>query len=236
MIPAERVKAVKDELNAAAEQTYAAFSSSLLPKTEHLLGVRVPLLRKIARREAKSGWKAFLHAADDSSFEMVMLQGMVIGYATADPEEIIDELDRFVPKITNWSVCDSTVSTLKTAETHPDIFFSYASSCIDSDREYTVRFGIVMLLMHFINDRYYSSVLDLLNRPAFPGYYASMAAAWAVSVLYVKYPNETETWLSTCVLDDATFEKALRKIRESFRVSDTEKKRLNSLNRHSLMR
>lgn len=229
--PADRIQTVKEELNAAADTKYAAFSSSLLPGTDRLLGVRIPVLREIAKREVKSGWKEFIRSADDSSFEMVMLQGMVIGYAKAAPEEIIEELDRFVPKITNWSICDSTVATLKIAEKSPESFFAYAVSCMKSDREFTVRFGIVMFLMHFINDTYFQQVLDLLNRPAYPGYYASMAAAWAVSVLFAKYPDKTESWLSVCKLDDQTFNRSLQKIRESFRVDDATKKRLNALKR-----
>lgn len=229
--PAKRIHAVKQELNAAAETKYAAFSSSLLPGTGNVLGVRLPTLREIAKREAKAGWKDFLSSADDSSFEMIMLQGMVIGYAKATPAEIIEELEKFVPKIANWSICDSTVATLKIAEKYPEPFLAYVSSCMKSDREFTVRFGIVMLLMHFIDDTYYKSALDLLDRPEFPGYYASMAAAWAVSVLYIKYPNETEKWFSTCRLDDQTFNKSLQKIRESFRVDTKTKERLNALKR-----
>lgn len=229
--PAKRIQAVKQELNTAAETKYATFSSSLLPGTKNLLGVRIPILREIAKREANTGWKEFLHAADDSSFEMVMLQGMVIGYAKATPEDIITELEMFVPKITNWSICDSTIATLKLAKKYPKPFFTFASSCMKSNSEFTVRFGIVMLLMHFINDTYYKSVLNLLNHPTFPGYYASMATAWAVSVLYIKYPKETDIWLSSCILDNQTFNKAIQKIRESFKIDKKTKERLNTYRR-----
>lgn len=230
-IPADRIGAVKEELAAAAEPDYAAFSSSLLPGTKNVLGIRIPKLREIARREANAGWKSFLRAADDSSFEMVMLQGLIIGYAKASPEEIIEELQRFVPKIDNWSICDSTAATLRRAETDPEPFFSHAVSCMESGREFTVRFGIVMLLMHFIDDIHQASVRTLLDRTAYPGYYASMAAAWAVSVLYIRYPDETEPWLSSCSLDNATFNRSIQKIRESFRVDAAAKKRLANLKR-----
>ncbi len=233
---AERIKAVKKELLELSEGTYATFSRSLIPGADNLLGVRIPKLRTIAKREAKNDWLEFLRAADESSFEMIMLQGMVIGYAKSPPETIIEELEKYVQKITNWSLCDSPAATLKISEKYPDLFFTYALKCLESTKEFTVRFGIVLLLMHFSNDMYYRNVLKVLNQPSYPGYYASMAAAWAVSVLFVKYPEDTEKWLKTCRLDDQTFEKSIRKIRESYCVSKDAKKRVCEMRRQSSIR
>ena len=211
------------------QKQYRKFSSGLLPGSGNLLGVRIPSLREIAKREAKAGWHEYLAGASDDSFEEIMLQGLVIGYAKAAPEELCRALDCFVPKIDNWSVCDSTAMTISAAKKYPEIFFAYAKKCMAGDTEFSMRFGIVLLLAHFINDEYYTEVLALLNRHEFPGYYAKMAAAWAVSVGYVKYPVETELWMKDCLLDDETFNKAVQKIKESYRVSKDAKKRVGMM-------
>ena len=102
---------VKSELEGLAEPEYQKFSASLLPGVENILGVRIPKLRVIAKRIAKENWKEFLEDAKDDSFEEILLQGLVIGYAKANPTESITALDAFLPKIDNWSVCDSTAMT-----------------------------------------------------------------------------------------------------------------------------
>lgn len=217
------------ELHSLADQKYQKFASSLLPGTEAVLGVRIPDLRTIARRLAEEDWKKALHILSDETFEEILLQGLVIGYAKAEPEEILSALEEFVPKINNWSVCDSTVMTLKIANKYPGTFFSYARECIDSGSEFSVRFGLVMMLDHFIDDVHVQSVLASVNEALLDGYYAKMAAAWAVSVCYVKYPELTNKWLQTTNLDTWTFNKSIQKIKESYRVPNEDKKRLSLL-------
>lgn len=221
---------VKSELEGLAEPEYQKFSASLLPGVENILGVRIPKLRVIAKRIAKENWKEFLEDAKDDSFEEILLQGLVIGYAKANPTEIITALDAFLPKIDNWSVCDSTAMTLKAAKDHP-AYFGYAQSCIAEETEFSVRFGLVLLMSHFVSDDYIESVLETIENAELPGYYAKMAAAWAVSVCYVKYPERTEEWLSSAKLDDWTFNKSIQKIKESLRVSEEDKARLDSMKR-----
>jgi len=221
---------VRSELEALAEPEYQQFSASLLPGVENILGVRIPKLRVIAKRIAKENWKDFLDDAKDDSFEEILLQGLVIGYAKANPTEIINALDVFIPKINNWSVCDSTAMTLKAAKNHP-AYFGYADACLAEGTEFSIRFGIVLLMSHFVSDEYIDSVLEKIETAELPGYYAKMAAAWAVSICYVKYPEKTEDWLKGASLDDWTFNKSIQKIKESLRVSDAEKKRLEGMKR-----
>ena len=224
-----KAEEIRQELESLAEEKYRKFYSRLIPGSTHLLGVRIPKLREIAKREAKSNWREYLKDASDSSFEEIMLQGLVIGYAKAEPEEICQLLDIFVPKVDNWSVCDSTAMTIQTIKKYPGIFFSYAKKCIAKGTEFSVRFGLVLLLSHFITDDYYKKVLDLINRCEFTGYYAKMAAAWLISVCYVKYQEITENWLQVAQIDAWTFNKAIHKIRESYRVSDRDKNRISLL-------
>jgi 3-methyladenine DNA glycosylase AlkD len=221
---------VRSELLSLAEPDYQKYSASLLPGVDNILGVRIPKLRIIAKRIAKENWKEFLDDAKDDSFEEILLQGLVIGYAKANPTEIITALDSFVPKINNWSVCDSTAMTLKAAKNHP-AFFGYADACLAEGTEFSVRFGIVLLMAHFVSDDYIDSVLEKIESAELPGYYAKMAAAWAVSVCYVKYPEKTEEWLASSKLDDWTFNKSIQKIKESYRVSAEDKNRLDSMKR-----
>ena len=88
-----------------------------------------------------------------------------------------------------------------------------------------------MLLDHLITGDYIGRVLEALDSMSPAGYYAQMAIAWAVSIAYVKFPEETGSYLRRCRLDDFTYNKALQKAVESRRVSDEDKVRLRAMKR-----
>ena len=104
---------IREQLFELAEDEYKQFSSSLLPGIDNLLGVRLPALRKIAKQIAKKDWRSYLENADEIYFEEIMLQGMVLGYINDDIEDVLGYIVDFVPKINNWSVCDSFCVGLK---------------------------------------------------------------------------------------------------------------------------
>ena len=116
---------IKEQLSLLAEPAYRDFSSSLLPVTEHILGVRLPALRKLA----KENWLENLARCTQDSFEEIMLQGFIIGYAKAPLPDILEQIAAFLPKINNWSVCDSFCITLKAAGENPASYPVRSSPC-----------------------------------------------------------------------------------------------------------
>ena len=222
---------IKAELVRLAEPEYAVFSRRLLPGTENVLGVRLPLLRRLARRIAKGDWAAYLDTAGDGSFEEVMLQGMVIGAICAPPQEVLARTAAFVPKIDNWSVCDSFCSGLKLARTHPEPVWEFLQPYFEDPRPFAVRFAVVMLLFYYLDDAHIDRVLSLLDGVRQPDYYARMAVAWAVSIAYVRFPEKTLAYLKTCSLDDFTYNKALQKAVESRCVGEPARSLLRAMKR-----
>jgi 3-methyladenine DNA glycosylase AlkD len=160
-----------------------------------------------------------------------MLQGMVIGYAKADVEETLRYVADFVPKIDNWSVCDSFCSGLKFAKTNKRRVWDFLQPYLASENEYDVRFGVVMRLQYYMDEEHIHFVLGLLDRVRHEGYYAKMAVAWALSICYVKFPEPTMAYLNNNTLDDVTYNKALQKITESYRVDQETKTLIRSMKR-----
>ena len=214
---------IRAELLKLAEPDYQVFASRLLPGTPHILGVRLPYLRKMAQKIVKEGATSFLSEREMVYFEEVMLRGMVIGYLKNLPlERHLYYIKEFVPLIDNWSVCDSFCSGLKVVGRHPEYFWSEVTAYLKSTNEFEVRFGVVMLLNYYVNNRYVEQVLGLLEETMHSGYYVRMAIAWAISVCYVNYPQLTLRYLQKTTLDTFTYNKALQKIRESLKTdSDT---------------
>lgn len=229
---------IKMCLEQIAEEDYKKFNENLLPGTEHVLGVRMPKLRTLAKEVAKEDFRTYLDeahekiSADQSSYhEEIMLEGLVIAYAKMELEERFFYLDRFVPKIHNWAVCDCCSNTYKFMEKYQEESFAYIEKYLHSQREYELRFGIVSLLDHFMNDTYIDQVLAICECTRHEGYYVKMAVAWTLSICYVKYPAKTRMLLEKNTMDDFTHNKTIQKIRESYRVSKEEKEELKKLKR-----
>ena len=149
--------------------------------------------------------------------------GMVIGLAVMDFDERLSLLDIFVPIIDNWAVCDIAIGDLKSVKKNKDKMYEYVQKYLNSDREYEVRFAVVVLMQYFIEDDYIDKVLQIYDNVEHEGYYVKMAVAWAISVCFVKYRKLTIEYLNNSNLDNFTYNKALQKIRESNRVSKEDK-------------
>ena len=198
----------------------------MLPGTPDILGVRLPILRKMAKQIAKENWREFLNQNDDIYFEEIMLRGMVIGYIKdISIHEVMKHIQIFVPQINNWSVCDSFCSGLKITKQYQKQFWPMITSYLSSDQEFEVRFAVVMLLIYYVDNQYVTDVLRELDQVQHSGYYVRMAIAWAISACYVSYPHLTLSYLKQTQLDTFTYNKALQKISESMK-SDIKTKEL----------
>jgi 3-methyladenine DNA glycosylase AlkD len=124
-----------------------------LPSIDNILGVRLPPLRKLAKAIAKEDWHSFTATADNEYFEEVMLQGIVIGYAKADIEEILRYVVEFVPKLI-IGLCDSFCSGFKFTKDNMRRVWDFIQPFLISKEEYAVRFGIVILLDFYVNEEY----------------------------------------------------------------------------------
>lgn len=222
---------IRKQIFELIDTDYQKFSAALIPNINNVLGVRLPELRKIAKIIAKGDWRTYLETTEDEYFEEIMLQGMVIGYVKADIEELLFYVASFVPKINNWSVCDSFCTGLKFTKENKERVWEFLQPYLSSKKEYEIRFGAVMLLDFYIETEYIDRVLNLLDLVKHERFYAKMAVAWAVSICYVKLPDSTMEYLRNNTLDNFTYNKALQKIIESNRVDKETKSLIRSMKR-----
>ncbi|MEC2075366.1 DNA alkylation repair protein [Metabacillus fastidiosus] len=222
---------IRKQIFELIDTDYQKFAAALIPNINNILGVRPPELRKIAKKIAKDDWHTYLETAENEYFEEIMLQGMVIGYVKTNMEEILPYVAAFVPKIDNWSVCDSFCTGLKFTKENKRLVWEFLQPYLSSEKEYEIRFGVVMLLNFYIETEYIGKVLNLLEGVKHEGFYAKMAVAWALSICYVKIPDLTMEFLKNNMLDDFTYNKALQKIVESNRVNKETKSLIRSMKR-----
>ncbi|EOS25647.1 hypothetical protein C806_01774 [Lachnospiraceae bacterium 3-1] len=222
---------IRKQLEQQKEPEFQQFIAKLLPGVEPILGVRLPMLRKLAKQLAKGDWKKYLCYAVDDSYEEIMLQGMVLGYAKGDLQEKKEYLERFIPKIDNWSVCDSACSTIKLAQRQPQEMWEFLQPYLKSTQEFHIRFGLVQLLDYYVNETYLFQVLEAVQQVKQEDYYVNMAQAWLISICYREFPKETFPVLRENSLNDFTHNKAIQKITESLKVPKEEKEQVRKLKR-----
>lgn len=206
---------IQIELEKHAEEKYRKFASGLLPGVKDIIGVRLPELRKMAKRMARADWRENLHQLSDDTFEEIMLQVMMIGYVDCTAGERLEMIRWFVPKIDNWSVCDSFCSGLKFIKSEQACVFLFLQPYLVSEKEFEQRFASVILLDYYIDDNWLSRTVEALEQIRAEGYYAKMAVAWAMAECYLHFPDEIMPILRQNTLDPQVQQKTLQKIIES---------------------
>lgn len=185
-------------------------------------GISVPELRKFAKQIAKSDYITFVENNDFSSYELKLLHAFVLGYIKSDIQTLLQYFKDFIPQVDDWAVNDSLCQNFKIARKYPDEIWKFLMRYKKSKKEFESRIVSVMLLSHYLNDKYIDKVISILDKLNTDDYYSQMGVAWAFATIMSKYPNKCIEYLKSdnCNLNKTTYNKSLQKIRESFRISD----------------
>lgn len=219
-----------NELKSKADEAYKQFSSALIPGVEGILGVRIPEIRKIAKKYAntREGFE-FLSELPHSCHDENMLHGIMIGYTRAERRMLEKLILDFIPHVDNWAVCDSFVSSLKKFFKDKKNGLSLVRKLINTTSAYKIRFALVSLLNYYLDGEYTEEALKLTLSVSNGDYYVKMAQAWLMSVCLVKQYEKALPILEEKLLSPWVHNKSIQKAKESFRISDERKAYLNSL-------
>ena len=211
------------------DNKYKEFHSSLVLNSKYeMIGIRIPIMRDIVKKIARSNIEEFLEYAQDKYYEEVMIQGLVISHIK--DEKMFNKYFKFhINKIDNWALCDTFCSSIKIIEKYEEKYFTEAIKLALNKEEFISRIGLVMILNHFISQKNLDNIFDTLNKIQSDKYYINMAEAWLLCETYIKYPKETKRFLKKNSLNKFTQNKAISKIHDSYRVSKEEKLLLNML-------
>ncbi|MDE7301002.1 MAG: DNA alkylation repair protein [Clostridia bacterium] len=215
------------ELKSYAEPEYAAFHSRLLKNDDiNVLGVRVPTLRKLAKRYKNSIDP--LICLNDDYYEVTFIK--LTAVSLLPWEEFIKYVDKCVSLIDNWATCDCFAP--KCIAKHKDEFLPYIFSYTDSDKEFTQRLALTTLLHFYVEEKYLQTIFDTVRKDVDLNlYYVHMAAAWLIAEVLVKYYDDGVEFLKRNTLDTKTHNKAIQKACESYRLTKEQKDFLRGLKR-----
>lgn len=225
-------KYIKENLKDLVDEKYRSFHTKLCPNVNNILGIRVPVLRNYAKELNKKYESKYLLAnIGNDYYEEIMLQGMIIGLNKKFTfKELANYIKDFVPKIDNWAICDTFCSGLKITQKYKNEMFELIKDYLKFNKEFELRFAIVMLLDYYIEKQYLQRLFEIFNNVKSDKYYVKMAVAWAISICLIKFYDEAVEYLeSDSKLDEWTHNKAIQKAIESYRLTKEQKEKIKML-------
>ena len=219
-------------------EEYATFNKRIVKTSKTVIGVRMPDLRKLAKKVAKETdsfgeMQSFLHDINPAIFEEVMLSGLVLNAVKLLPAEHIALTREYLKPIDSWAEIDVFVEKkpkYATAE-----YWDFAREMAQSDKEFYARYGVISFMSNFLDNEHLQDVFAALRALGDDAYYVKMAAAWLYAETAVNFYDQTIAELAKPEIDPWTRRKAYQKMLESYRITDEHKdeiRRLRSNEKH----
>lgn len=222
---------ITEELFALQDVAYADFQAKLTPNIprERFIGVRVPEARKLAKRLAQEPEAAiFLRDLPHTYYDENILHSLLLS-EMKDYDACIAAVDAFLPYVDNWAVCD--ILSPKIFKKHKTALLEKIKEWSASKKTYTCRFGIEMLLSHFLDEDFKPAYLEIPASVHREEYYVRMMMAWFFATALAKQWDATIDYLEDRRLDTWTHNKTIQKARESKRITPKQKEYLKTLKR-----
>ena len=220
---------IRKELYLLQDEAYREFQAKLIPGMglDQVIGVRTPLLRKLARQIVKEeDTQAFLEELPHEYFDETQLHAFVIS-EIKDPEEVFERTELFLPYVNNWATCD---------QLSPKVFrkcrkelLKRIEQWLASGRTYTVRFGIGMLMQHFLDEAFDPKYPAMVSEVRSEEYYVNMMIAWYFATALAKQYETVLPYIEKQKLDPWTHNKTIQKAVESYRITPQQKEYLKTL-------
>lgn len=208
---------------AQGNESYAAFNKRIVNTKMPVIGVRVPDLRRLARELAPDMSAADISellTAQNESFDYVLLCGLLITHARLDDQMAIDLTKQYLPCVDSWAHIDTFVE--KKRRFAGEMWQDFALECLQSEAEFTVRYGVISLMTNFLDESHVDQVFAALRGIKYDGYYVKMALAWLYATAAVNFFELTLAELENEHIDAWTRNKAYQKMRESRRFTPEE--------------
>ncbi len=224
---------LQERLLAMQDREYKAFQCSLIPTVppDDVIGVRMPALRSFGKKlhRTQEG-TTFMQTLPHTYYDENNLHGVLISEMT-DFKEAVDALDQFLPFVNNWATCD--LISPKAFRGHPEKLPLKAKQWLASDHVYTVRFGVGVLLKHYLDGSFAPEHLAWVSKIRSKEYYINMMIAWYFSTALAKQYDSALPYIERNCLDTWTHNKTIQKAIESYRITFEQKEYLRTLKRNS---
>ena len=221
------------KLKSCQDLKYRDMQIKIIPSVdpETIIGVRTPELKSMAKEIYKSGdYKDFLKELPHEYFEENQLHSFIIS-GIKDLNECMEEVEAFLPYIDNWATCDQL--SPKVFKKNRKELLKHIKKWIKSRKTYTVRFGVGMLMEHFLDEDFAPEYPEMVSKLRSEEYYINMMIAWYFATAMAKQYEQVIPYIEEKRLDTWTHNKAIQKCVESNRITDEKKAYLKTLKTQS---
>lgn len=225
------IEDIRKQLFSMQDVEYREFQSKLIPTVPYdtVIGVRTPKLRRYAKQLSKTeGISEFLKDLPHKYFDENQLHAFIIS-EIKDYETCMGEVERFLPYVDNWATCDQMSPGV--FKKHKKELSEVICSWIKSEKIYTVRFGIEMLMKYFLEEDFCLEYPKMVAAVQSKEYYINMMIAWYFATALAKQYETVLPLIEEQCLDVWTHNKAIQKSVESYRITREKKEYLKSLKR-----
>ena len=222
---------IQSRLFELQDKQYAEFQAKLTPTipADRFIGVRVPDVRKLAKELFQdTDYKQFIHNLPHQYYDENMLHGLLVS-EIKDYNECIKETDRFLPFVDNWAVCD--IMSPKVFKKHKTELIGKIREWVTSNMTYTIRFGLEMLMSHYLDENFKAEYLEIPAAVQSEEYYVNMMIAWFFATALAKQWNNAVVYIEEQKISPWVHNKTIQKACESYRISDERKAFLRTLKR-----
>ena len=212
-----------------ADEKYRDFQSKLMPTVpkEKIIGIRTPLLRKFAKDFSKTAEaKTFIKKLPHEFYEENNIHAFLLEFIT-DFDECAAEVTKFLPFVDNWATCDSM--SPKIFKKNKTALLGYIEKWLSAGDTYSVRFGIKMLMEHFLEEDFSLEYPKKVAKIKSDEYYIKMMQAWYFATALAKQYEAVLPFIENQKLEKWVHNKAIQKSVESFRITAEQKEYLKTL-------
>ena len=219
------------ELISLQDKGYRDMQITIIPTVapDSIIGVRTPALRALAKELSKrEDIGQFLDSLPHKYFEENQLHAFILS-GMKDAARAFELIAKFLPYVDNWATCDQM--SPKVFKKHKGLLLEYVDEWIKSDHTYVKRFGIGMLMEHFLDEDFKTSYLTKVSKIRSGEYYVNMMTAWYFATALAKQYDATLPYIEKQKLDIWTHNKSIQKAVESYRITPEQKEYLKTLKR-----
>lgn len=219
---------IKSYLLSQQDMKYRDFTLPLLPNIDEkkFIGVRFPVIKKYAKDLDEKSRVEFLNSLPHQYHEENILHAFILSNIK-DYDTFINYVNKFLPYVTNWSVCDTICNknlTKYRAQLIKEIY-----EWLKSDELYRVRYAVKSLMNYYLNEDFKEEHLQKVEQVKLDDYYVRMMVAWYLATGLAKNYDSFIKAIEERRFDASTHNKAIQKAVESYRVSDEHKAYLKTL-------
>ena len=224
------MKSYYNELVKLQKDSLKNFNKLLIPNLDkEIIGVTNPKIKELSKAIIQEKDEEFLLSLPHLYYEEDILHGYLLSYNVYTYYELIELIEKFLPYVNNWAVCDTMAKNKKILLKDREQYFNKCLEWVNTNKTYYIRFGLLQMMSYYLIDNYVDKIIDIILTIHNHDYYVDMMISWLLATMMIDYQDKVISLLKDKKLNNFIIRKTISKSIESFRISYDTKEYLKEL-------